>query len=63
MNLFDLAKEHLTIEELEKIISIKKERSQPRPLTQLEILDEEFSRYVTGGDNPKLYPPRYSGPE
>ena len=59
MTLLKLAEKYLTVEELEAVIAKKKEKSNPKPLTKIELIDRMHEEFLTGGENPKLYPPRY----
>ena len=57
--LYNLAKEHLSIEALEMILAEKQKKSQPKPLTLREQQQKMFFKQLTEGENPYLYPPRY----
>ena len=43
----------------EQIISEKKEKSTPKPLTKIELIDRLHEEFLTGGESPYLYPPKY----
>ena len=63
MTLYNLAKEHLSIEELEMILEKKKKQSQPKPLKSDEIQQKMFYKQLTEGDKAYLYAPRYDLPQ
>ena len=59
MTLYEMARDNLSVEELESILEEKKKMSQPRELTLLEKYTQMHYKHLTEGDKPKLYPPKY----
>ena len=59
MTLYVMARDNLSVEDLEQILAEKRKKSQPKPLTKAEIRDKMYEEFLLGGDKPKLYPPRY----
>ena len=57
--LYDLAKDNLSIKELEAIISEKKEASNPAELSIIEQYQKMHFDFLTKGPKPKLYPPKH----
>ena len=55
MTLFDLAKDNLSVEELEAILEEKKAISNPKPLTEIEKIDQFHDAYLSK----ILFPPIY----
>ncbi len=57
--LYDLAKDNLSIEELESIINEKRQASDPVELSIIEQYQMMHYDFLTKGPKPKLYPPKH----